>query len=222
MTTGTPVVVSRIQNRRGTQSQFDALYPTGQPGTGPNVLQPGEIALCTDTGRVFVGTVNLASEKGFYIELATASSTSSLTFLPQSINLPPSPAVWSPIPALDHTATPFYNILYSITDATQSPVGSPAPANTVGTNFSKNGELKITAIVTPVAPPPPDAVTLTDIGTEINNAPPVPNVLLIPPTVIPDISFRADYDGSNIRISYIHNFPANLTFSTSSIYWSTL
>jgi hypothetical protein len=220
MTTGTPVVVSRIQNRRGTQAQFNALYTT-YPGTGPNVLQPGEIALCTDTGRVFVGTVNLASEKGYYLELSTVSSTSSLTFLPQAINLPPSPTVWSPIPVLDYPVTPFYTILYSVTDATQSPLGTPAPANTVGDTFSRNGELKMTAIVTPVAPPP-FPVTLTDTGTEINNAAPVPNVIPYPPTVQPDISFKAEYDGSNIRISYIHNFPVNLTFSTSSIYWSSL
>lgn len=216
MTTGTPVVVSRIQNRRGTQAQFDALYPAGQPGTGPNVLQPGEIALCTDTNRIFMGTINVASDKGYYVELATAGSPSSLTFLPQRINLPPSPTAWSPIPALDFAATPFYSILYGLTDAVQSPPGMPAPANTVGVNFSKNGELKITAIASPTP------ATLTDTGTEINTAAPVPNPLLIPPTIVPDISFKADYDGANIRISYIHNFITNLTFSTSSIYWLSL
>jgi hypothetical protein len=164
-----------------------------------------------------MGTVNVASEKGYYVELSTASSPSSLTFLPQRINLPPSPTAWTPIPALDFVATPFYSILYGLTDAVQSPPGTPAPANTVGVNFSKNGELKITAIASP-AP-----ATLTDTGTEINTAAPVPNLpLLIPPTIVPDISFKADYDGANIRISYIHNFITNLTFSTSSIYWLSL
>lgn len=70
MTTGTPVVVSRIQNRRGTQADFDNLYPPGYTGTGgaigPDILQPGELALCTDTRRVFIGNIN-----GEYIELAT-------------------------------------------------------------------------------------------------------------------------------------------------------
>jgi len=68
-----PVTVSRIQNRRGTQAQFNALYPPGYTGTGPvninlypNILMPGELALCTDTRRVFLG--NLSGE---YIELAT-------------------------------------------------------------------------------------------------------------------------------------------------------
>lgn len=66
-----PVVVSRIQSRRGTQAQFDALYPLGYSGIGgygslpgfnstnyPNVLMPGELALCTDTRRVFLGNLN--------------------------------------------------------------------------------------------------------------------------------------------------------------------
>lgn len=212
MTTGTPVVVSRIQNRRGTQAQFDALYPT-YPGAGPNVLQPGEIALCTDTGRIFVGTVNLASEKGYYVELSTSSISSSLTFLPQTLELPPSPEAWIPIPELSYTATPFYSIMYSVTDAT-------AGATTVGTTFSKNGELKITAVS--LVSPPPDSATLVDTGVEINTALPVPNPLLDPPTVTPDISFKADYDGSNIVISYMHNFTVSLTFSTSTIYWASL
>jgi len=76
-----PVVSSRIQNRRGTQDQFNGvsgIYPDGYDGVGgygsqpgfditnyPNVLQPGEIALCTDTRRTFVGNLN-----GSYVELA--------------------------------------------------------------------------------------------------------------------------------------------------------
>ena len=66
-----PVVVSRIQNRRGTQVQFDALYPVGYTGIGgygslpgfnvtnfPDVLLPGELAFCTDTRRLFIGNIN--------------------------------------------------------------------------------------------------------------------------------------------------------------------
>jgi hypothetical protein len=73
-----PVVVSRIQNRRGLQTQFDELYPPGYLGVGgygsivnftpenfPNVLLPGEIVLCTDTRKVFIGNVN-----GEYLQLA--------------------------------------------------------------------------------------------------------------------------------------------------------
>jgi hypothetical protein len=73
-----PVTVTRIQNRRGTQDQFDDLYPPGYDGTGgfgsvvgfnitnyPGVLLSGEIALCTDSRRVFLGNIN-----GEYLELA--------------------------------------------------------------------------------------------------------------------------------------------------------
>ena len=68
MSSGTPVVVTRIQNRRGTQAQFDALYPNGQPGTGPNILQPGELALVTDSpGKVYIGNIN-----GTYFEIGTS------------------------------------------------------------------------------------------------------------------------------------------------------
>ena len=70
MSTGTPVVVSRIQNRRGTQAQFDALYPEGQPGFGPDILQPGEIALITDPpGKVYIGSLN-----GTYFEIGVSSN----------------------------------------------------------------------------------------------------------------------------------------------------
>ena len=69
MATGTPIVVSRIQNRRGLQADFNSLYPSGQPGTGPSVLQPGEIALCTDTGNVYIGTT-ISGVNGYYIEIS--------------------------------------------------------------------------------------------------------------------------------------------------------
>jgi hypothetical protein len=222
MSTGTPVVVSRIQNRRGLQVDFDNLYPSGQPGTGTNVLQPGELALCTDTGRVFVGTVNLASEKGYYIELAVTSTSSNISFLPVRVVLPPTGIAWSSIPLLTVAPTPFYSILYSITDVTASGP-TPAAANMVGISFSKNGKLEITAIVEPVVQPP-FPVTLTDTGTEINISPDVPNPWPgLPATVQPDINFRADYDvDGNIQISYMHDFPVALTFSTSSIIWVSL
>ena len=209
MSTGTPVVVSRIQNRRGTQAQFDALYPT-YPGTGPNILQPGEIALCTDTKRMFVGNLN-----GEYFELGSTGLSDKLVFQPNPVILPPS-ATWNIISGamFDPAATPFYNILYSVTDAPLSGI-LPAPANLVGTFFSKNGELKITAIVDPLIVGF-NSVALTDTGTEINSyGYPLPSPY--------DINFKADYDVSgNIQISYMHNFPVALTFSTSSIIWVSI
>jgi hypothetical protein len=41
-------------------------------------------------------------------------------------------------------------------------------------------------------------------------------------TSIHNISFAANYVGGNIQISYMHNFPVSLTFSTSSIIWEPL
>ena len=217
MAAGTPVVVSRIQNRRGTQAQFNALYPT-YPGSGNDILQPGEIALITDApGRVFIGNIN-----GTYLELTTSSSSSALAFTPLQISLIPSPSTWTPIPALIHTATPFLSILYSITDTPQSPINTPAPANAVGTFFSRNGELSITAIVDPMSSPP-FPVTLSNTGTEINTSAVVPNPWAPPVSVVPDITFKADYNVSgDIQISYMHNFVSNLTFSTSSIIWLSI
>ena len=207
MSTGTPVVVSRIQNRRGTQAQFNALYPVYPNPGSQTALQPGELALITDApGRVLIGSIN-----GTYLELAVSSTSSSLSFLPLQLVLPPTGSTWATMPLLDTTIpTPFYSILYSITDAPL--VGSlPAAANTVGSMFSKNGELSITAILTQITPLP-YPVSLVDTGTEINAY-----------TTPYDISFKADYsiDG-NIQISYMHDFPVALTFSTSSIIWLSL
>jgi hypothetical protein len=211
-----PVVVSRIQNRRGTQTQFNALYPPGYAGVGgygsipgfnstnfPNVLMPGELALVTDTRRSFIGNLN-----GEYIELAEL--TAGGEFLePLVIPLPPA-ALWTIITPLtiELTASPFNNILYSITD-------NPSPNwDSVGTNFSRNGELQITSTV-PFAPilnppfPPITPVTLTDTGTEIN-------------TVLPNsISFMAQYNITNtqIEILYMHDFAGPLTFSTNTVKW---
>ena len=204
-----PVVVSRIQNRRGLQSQFEALYPLGYNGIGgygsqpgfdstnyPDVLLPGEIALCTDSRRIFMGNINAE-----FTELAETGS-GSLVLPPVVISLPPA-AVYTAIAGLSYLpslATPFVTILYDLTD-------DPAPDwNTPGTNFSRNGTLQVTAVKYVAAPP---AATLTDSGTEINNS--LPNT----------ISFMAEYDVTQtfIQIKYKHDFAGNLTFSSSSILW---
>lgn len=191
-----PVTVSRIQNRRGTQAQFNALYPPGYTGVGPvdinlypNILMPGELALATDTRRIFIG--NLIGE---YVELA-ASLGAGILLGPLVLQLPPA-AVFTPIPQLNYLATPFFTLLYDITDSL-----SP-DQNAVGTTFSRNGEIKITA-VTDFGP---GSVSLSDTSVDVN-------------TTLFDISFSADYNGSDIEISYIHDFPGNLTFSSSTILW---
>jgi len=149
MTTGTPVVISRIQNRRGMQVDFDNLYPSGQPGTGPDVLQPGELALCTDTGNMYMGTT-VNSVNGYYISVG--SSSSAPTLIPLITTLPPS-ASWANM-LTPVTATPFFKVLYSIVDT------STADPNIVGTNFSKNGELAVTSTT--------NLATLADTGIEVN------------------------------------------------------
>ena len=203
-----PVVVSRIQNRRGIQSQFFALYPAGYTGIGgfnsgsydpvftienyPSVLMPGELALCTDSRNLYIGNIN-----GEYVRLGTIGGGVSLnTLTPLQIILPPK-SVFTPIMELTYTATPFSTFLYSITDSALD------DWNTVGTNFSKNGQLQVTAISGSTANP----VTLTDTGTEIN---------LSPYT----ISFIAEYDSvGKINILYKHNFLGPLVFSTTDIKW---
>lgn len=203
-----PVVVSRIQNRRGLQSQFDTLYPVGYDGIGgygsivgfnvtnyPNVLLPGELALCTDSRRTFLGNIN-----GEYLELAE-TDLNALVLPPVVLTLPPA-AVSTIIPELTYTATPFFTLLYSITD------DLGANWNLTGTNFSRNGSLQITALkYASIAP----QVTLTDSGTEINNE--------LPST----INFIAEYnaDTVSIDIKYTHDFPGNLTFSTTNIVWQS-
>jgi hypothetical protein len=197
----TPVVVSRIQNRRGTQTQFDNLYPPGYTGTGgvdinvwPNILLPGELALATDTRRVFLGNLN-----GEYIEL-TNSSLTDIALLPLVLVLPPA-AVFTAIPQLEIDPTPFFTLFYDITNSLNP------DWNTVGATFSRNGEMKITATVDNILPP--DRATLTDTSTEIN--------LEVPD----DISFVAQYNlaSTKIEILYKHDFAGSLTFSTSSLHW---
>jgi hypothetical protein len=231
-----PVVVSRIQNRRGTQDQFNghvyspsgpnSVYPIGYTGVGgygsfptfnssnyPNVLLPGELALCTDSRKIFMGNLN-----GEYVEVEIVLGDG-LFLHPSVWELPPSGSFVPitrllPFPVtLEYDATPFLNVLYDVTDDTLTP-----DWNTVGTNFSKNGELKITAVAyfSPNIPNPnpflPDTtpVELTDTGTDIN---------LVQPS---DIQFIAQYNGPKIEILYKHDFPGSLTFSTSTIRWIPL
>ena len=221
-----PVVISRIQNRRGLQAQFDGdiytpggpntVYPLGYDGVDgyntilhpnlafpdftptnyPNVLLPGELAFCTDSRRIFLG-----NEGGAYVEIPIVLGDG--IFLPPMTISLATAGSFTHIPTLDYSPTPFFTLLYDLTDDTLM-----EDWNTVGTNFSKNGELKITAINNE----PPDA-SLTDTGTEINLTP------------LYDISFKAVYNSApipHIEIWYTHNFPGNLTFSTSTISWISL
>lgn len=286
MATGTPVVVSRIQNRRGTQSQFDNLYPgeyisapgatsamsvvtvastnglvVGRPvfvnagvgkfapgtvvmaitsgtefvvsitpsiplsGTdtivaspkyngsggaiGPDILQPGEIALCTDSRRVFIGNLN-----GEYVELTDTVVMTDIITAPLIVQLPPSPALFTVIPALTHMPTPFLSFIYSAVDVITH------NSDTVGITFARNGQMTITAILQPLTTPPLP-VTLSDSSTEINSAALVSDVNPPYGAIQPDLSFRADYNvDGNIEISYTHNFTTTLTLSTSSIIWA--
>lgn len=205
-----PVVVSRIQNRRGTQTQFNSLYPPGYNGTGgvdinvwPDILMPGELALCTDTRRIFIGNLN-----GEYLELSV-TFTDGLFLTPLQLVLPPSPT-YTVIPELTFSPTPFFNILYDVNDSLNPDWNSVA-----STSFSRNGELKITAVAdfpdVPNLPfPPITSVGLSDVSTEVKN----------PSTyTLEDISFKAEYNGATIEISYTHDFPTSLTFSSSTIRW---
>lgn len=203
-----PVVITRIQNRRGSQEQLEALYPPTYEGIGgyndpdwpgfteaayPNVLMPGEIALCTDTRRVFMGNIN-----GEYVEL-TDVDPANIALMPLSLDLVPS-ATFIPISELTYEATPFMTIPYSMVNPTDPNWNNP------GTSFSRNGQLQITSVKYVAAP---SAATLTDTGTEINFELPS------------NITFIAEYDVTEtlIEIKYMHNFPSAITFSSSSIIW---
>lgn len=212
----TPVVVTRIQNRRGTQAQFNALYPVGYNGIGgfgsivgynitnfPNVLLPGELALATDSRNMYLGNVN-----GEFIQLGAGGGGGGAP-TPLTIALPPA-ASFTTISALTYSATPYFSIIYDITDNTGPDWDS------TGTTFSRNGVLQLTATsyFVPASPTPPfpaiTPVTLTDSGTEIN-------------TVLPNsIEFQAIYDSGHtqIEIQYTHNFSGTLTFNTSTINWA--
>lgn len=232
-----PVVISRIQNRRGTQAQFDNLYPPGYTGVGgfgsivgfnitnyPNVLSAGEIALCTDTRRTFIGNLN-----GEYIELGAGGGGGSLSVSDEGSLLTAAAtsmdfvgsgvtatAVGSAVtvsvgtpPPLLITLTPqtSYTLIPGLTH-TATPYYTISYSlvdvttinpNTPGVNFSSNGTLQITSTTT--------TATLTQSSTDVNT------------TSSSTISFSAAKVGANIQISYIHNFTGNLTFSTSSLIW---
>lgn len=192
-----PVVVSRIQNRRGTQDQFDNLY-TSYPGVGPNILQPGELCLCTDSHRIFIGNVN-----GTYDELGTATSND-IILQPFIKQLAPA-ASFTIIPELSILPTSFFDVFYSVTNA------SILDAGAIGNSFARNGELKVTAIVNYVATPPAGPVTLIDQSVDIN-------------TTAYDVSFEARYNNTytSIDFFYKHNFTTNLVFASSSIQWAVL
>jgi hypothetical protein len=278
-----PVVVSRIQNRRGTQDQFDSLYPgaytsavgasssgsvvtvtstagvyenglvsvisgTGQfapgttvtsidsatqftvnvaptialsgatvsipaySGTGglnlvdyPSVLFPGEIALCTDSRNIYIGNIN-----GEYILFGAGGGGADLSaLLPLVLTLPPA-VTYTVIPELTFQATPFFNLLYDITDSS-----SPDWNDVNGTSFARNGQFKITAVqdFTPVPNSPyPDitSASLVDDSVEVKNP---------ADYTLEDISFIAQTNGTDIEISYKHDFPVSLTFSSTTIRW---
>jgi hypothetical protein len=76
------------------------------------------------------------------------------------------------------------NIMYTVTDS-----GNSTDWTAVGTNFARSGMLQITTTST--------SASLTDTSTEINNG----GYFL---------SFSATLTGSNIVISYQHNYTSNL------------
>lgn len=199
----TPTIVSRLQNRRGTQAQFDALYPPGYTGIAPfpgdpaeypNILLPGELALCTDTRKIYIGNLN-----GEYVEVGVDGSTPvpvpvpAGPPIPEVMELPPAGA-WTPISELVFQPTAFLTLPYSITD-TLVP-----DWNTPGNTYSRNGKLEITYASGP------NTATLTDTSTEVN-------------TTVFDISFRARAEFGLIIIEYIHNFPTPLQLSTTTCRW---
>ena len=195
-----PVTVTRIQNRRGTQAEFDALYPPGYGGSGgvdineyPGILLPGELALCTDTRSVYIGNTN-----GEYVRIA--DDISNIELLPLSLLLFPV-SVYVPIPELSFSATSFYNLDYSLFDS------ETINWNTPGVNLARNGVISITALMPLLNG---EDVTLTETYTELNKYPSDKY-----------ISFKALYnqDNNGIEIYYKHNFPVPVRFNTSSKSW---
>lgn len=193
--------VSFNSTATGAQTVSGTVFGTFTDTNYPNVLLPGELALCTDSRRIYMGNLN-----GEYVQLAELMMDG--IFLgPIEVSLPPTGS-FTVIPSLTYQATPFNTLIYSLTDS------SSPNWNTVGNTFSKNGTLQITATTNfaPIPNPPfPDItpVTLTDNGTEINASLPS------------QISFKAQYDGTftNIEILYMHDFSTNVNFNTSSVMW---
>jgi hypothetical protein len=123
--TNPQVVISRIQNRRGTQSEFDAL-PSPK-------LAPGEIGMTTDTQRVFIGNAD-----GSYLEFTIQESFNQLLFTPLIIPLPIS-GTFIPVPGLEFIAGGLLNIIYTVSD-TASP--------SVPVSYSKSGTMTVTCTTT--------------------------------------------------------------------------
>lgn len=163
------------------------VYPAYTPTLFSNVLMPGELAVCTDTRNIFMGNLD-----GEYVQVATKDTGDALP--PVIIALAPAASYSST--TLVYSATPFYTVLYSLTNST-----STENPNSVGTTFSRNGSLTITANAS--------TATLNDVFTEVNGT-------------SYTASFIAEYSGPNIIIKYKHNFPTNLVFSTNSIHWVSL
>jgi hypothetical protein len=240
----TPVVVSRIQNRRGLQIEFnglvwsggtgpDSIYPMGYTGIEgydgfpdftavnyPNVLLPGELCLCTDSQNIYMGDLN-----GTYIIVATG--------VPGGLALDQlTPSVWElwggqpygtitrtiagpTTVTLEYDATPFFNIMYSVTDA------SVPEWNATGPNYAENGILQVTAVqyFTPNIPNPPAGditpATLVNTSSMIDK-----NVATTPV----NLSFIAQYDvtQTKIQILFRHDYEGALILSTSTIKWITI
>lgn len=200
MSTSSPVIVSRIQNRRGTQAEFNALYPPGYSGvggaTGTKILQPGEIGLTTDTRRVFIGNLN-----GEYIELTGAGGGGGgINFTPVVASLPTT-SVFTEVPELSYSATSLFNITYSVTNAGDSQPGSP------GVSFSRTGTLTVAAILNQSGA---GSATLTDDSLELD------------PSNSADISFIAEYDQPTglVKIKYRHNYLSPLILTTGTMAWA--
>lgn len=205
----TQVVLSRMQNRRGTQAEFDALYISGAPVELQ--LQPGEVGFCTDTHRLFIGNdIPVIGNPYTYTEIPTAGQTvitgSTLEFSPIIISLLPA-ASWTDVTSLAFTpdaTSPhpgLLNIFYTLTEL--------SPLLSTDVPFTKSGILSVATTTYTSSSAFIPVSKLTDTGTEINT-------YLSPQ---PDISFKAEYSGGTVQIYYKHNFSGSLELSTSTIHW---
>ena len=190
-------LVTRFTSRRGTQAEFDALYPPGYTGTGgvdlklyPKVLAQGEMGVCLDTSRVFLGALN-----GEYIELDSSSDVQQLMVRPATVILPPSSG-FARLPHLDSIYSPFLLIKYSITDNIGAEWTAP------GVRYTKSGTLRITASNG-------EYPTAVDTGNEISY------------DYSKDVYFtvKTDTAKNNIYVYYRHNFPWPLRLSTAVVSW---
>jgi hypothetical protein len=208
----------------------DSIYPLGYDGIGgygsyndfnstnyPNVLLDGELCLCTDTQNIYMGDVN-----GTYIIIATnisgeialdnltpivweLTSTGVFTLVTRGAGIP-----------LEYNATPFFDIIYSATDA------ALINWNLTGPTYGENGTLQVTAVeyFTPNIPNPnPLLPNITP--TTLTNTSSVIDKNLITPI---NLRFEARYDATHtkIQIYYIHDYAGSLWLSTSTIKWIAL